>query len=130
MDKIIDIIQSILLAIPRFLYRKVVGEAQQREGGRQDLRAIRDALIEAQKIETMEVATTPKWYATREATVRASGLASAGPDATLRGLARNYHDAHDALANNWTRATPEYHTRLRAAFDRTMERVAALIGDR
>jgi hypothetical protein len=126
MERLIGIVESIVLAIPRLLYRKLVVEEHAREAARKDLRAIRDALIAAQKMETMEVATTPKWYVAREACVRAVGLASAGPDSVLRDLVRAYGAAHDDLANNWTRAGEARHEALRAAFDRAMDRVAVL----
>lgn len=128
MGRVIDALFSVVLAIPRFLYRRIVVEEQRREAERQDLREIRDELIGAAKIQTMANSTTPAWRATREACVRAAGLAAAGPDPELRDQVRAFREAFDAVANNWTRHTLEQRQALRDAFDQAMERIAILLG--
>ena len=127
MGRIIDGIVSILMWIPRAIYRKLVVEQLARDAQRADLREIRDALIAAQKIVTMQIGSTPAWFATREACVKALGLATATGDEVLRDQVRAYHAAHDAIATNWTRDTAQAREDLRIAFDGSLGRIAALL---
>jgi hypothetical protein len=127
MGRIIDGIVSILMWIPRAVFRKLVVEEHARDAQRTDLREIRDALIAAQEIVTMETGFTPAWFATRQACVKALGLATAAGDEVLRDEVRNYHAAHDAIATNWTRDTAQARKDLRTAFDGSLGRIAALL---
>jgi hypothetical protein len=127
MGRILDALSSVVWAIPRFVYRKVAVEEKRREAERQDLRDIRDALIAAAKIRTVGSAWDHEWQMCREACVRATGLAAAGPDAGLRDQVRAFRDAFEAVTSNWTRATSDQWQAIRDTFDRAMERIAILM---
>lgn len=124
-------LEDVVFAIPRALYRRIVIAEQTKaaiaEARRTDLRAIRDALIEAQKITTIQTSHDPAWTVARQACVQASGLAGAGPDDDLRSAVNAFRDVFDRIARSWTKTNREDFDELSRAFDAATARVGFLL---
>lgn len=118
--------ENIVLALPRWAYRRIVVAERRREAAKADVRAVRDALLTADRIQAIRYGTDAALAEPRAAMVRAVGLAASGGDEDLLTLVTAYRDAHDEIIRNWTNSTPAMREALRSTLEAAMRRIAVL----
>ena len=132
MDRAVKWIEDLLLAIPRFLYRRVAGEAAAAAAIATERRAaltdLRDTIAAAVVVRKGGSALESWWKAARDAGDRAAVLASAFPDDEVAARGRAFREAFDNVTGNWVRASREDFDRLDVASDRLLDRIRELLG--
>jgi hypothetical protein len=132
LERLTKWIEDLVLAIPRWLYSRVAGEAAAAAAvaaeKRDALIDLREAISAAIVIRRGGSALDKCWTDARDAGTRAAVLAIAYPDEEIAARGRAFRDAFDHVTRNWVRMTREDFDALDAATDCLLDRIRELLG--